>query len=223
MPPQPLSKVNPRARVLWDDDTLYKHRPEFAPLAIGVIAHWSIIEAKIAGILSFVLRSEARPIMAMIRAIRSASAQMDMIESAGEVKLKDQNELEIFLATIRLARNAAKHRHPIAHHIWAFCQEMPDAILLADPQAYVDIFVAVSAVDGKSSEPDKSLIKVYRKSDFEQIIREMETTSKCVDDAMFILNGHLRVPPQIYARLLAEPLFQEAVKWLRKTRPHPTG
>ena len=34
---------------------------------------------------------------------------MDMIESAGEVKLTDEHELEIFLATIRLARTAAKY------------------------------------------------------------------------------------------------------------------
>jgi hypothetical protein len=139
MPPQPLSRVRPKAKALPGPEALYTHRPNLAPLAMAVIAHWSEIEVKNASMLAFVLRAEAAPTMAMIQAIRSASAQMDVIEAAGSVKLTGQH-LEIFKAIIRLARKAAKKRHPIAHHVWAFSMEMVDAILLVEPSAYLEMF-----------------------------------------------------------------------------------
>src|SRR6267154_1718555 len=144
MPPQPLSKARPKAKALPAPETLYKNRPNLAPLAMAVIAHWAEIEAKTASMLAFILRAEAAPTMAMIQAINSASAQLDMIEAAGLVKLTDQQHLEIFRAVMRLARKAAKKRHPIAHHVWAFSMEMTDAILLVEPSAYQEMFVKLS-------------------------------------------------------------------------------
>jgi hypothetical protein len=223
MPPQPLSRVHPKARVLGGPETLYTHRPRFAPLAIAVIAHWSEIEAKTAAILAFVLHAEAAPISAMLQAINSASARIKAIECAGQIKLKGQ-ELEVFEVVMWMAKKAAAHRHPIAHHIWAFCQELPDAVLLVEPSAYIGIFVALATTDGPGTlhEPDKRLVKVYRERDFQDAILEMKTVANCLDKAMWILNGRHPVSPQTYAELSAEPMFREALKAIQKARPRST-
>jgi len=220
MPPQPLSRVRPNSKALPGPETLYQHRPRFAPLAMAVIAHWSEIEAKAASMLAFVLRTEAAPTMAMLQSIRSASAQMDMIEAAGQVKLTGQHR-EIFEATIRLARNAAKKRHPIAHHIWAFSMDMVDAILLVEPSAYLDMFVTLSTWGGVGALDNKRAM-VYRERDFHEIIEEMKAVARCIDGATWILSGRGPVSPETFARLSAEPLFQEALKWTKKNRPRPT-
>jgi len=220
MPPQPLSKVRPKAKVLPAPETLYSHRPWLAPLAMAVIAHWSEIEAKTAAILTYVLHAEAKPTMAMIQAIRSASAQMDMVESAGIAKL-DGQDLEIFGATLRLARIAAKKRHPIAHHIWAFDLQMTDAIFLVEPSAYLEMYTQLADGSRQLWEPDRNRVMVYRQRDFEEIIAEMKTVARCIDLASWALNGRDPVSPKTYELLFAEPLFQEALKWTRKNRPRP--
>jgi hypothetical protein len=204
-----LSRVRPKAKALPGAETLYSHRPRLAPLAMAVIAHWSEIEAKTAAMLAFVLRAEAAPTMAMLQAIRSASAQMDMIQAAGSVKLAGQ-QLEIFEATIRLARNAAKKRHPIAHHIWAFSMEMVDAILLVEPSAYLEMFVTLSASTSAAMVGlDNKRAMVYRERDFHEIIEEMKAVARCIDHATWILNGRDPVSPETYARLSAEPCFRK--------------
>lgn len=195
-----------------------------------VIAHWSDIETNIAAILAFVLHTEAAPTMAMIQAIRSATAQMDMIEAAGSAKLADP-ELEIFEATILLARKAAKKRNPIAHHIWAICEELPDALLLIEPSAYLEMFVVISKALNENTahlrnpiaEPDKSRVMVYREGDFLEIISEMKTVSKCIGHAINILHGQFPSPQKIYDLLFAEPLFVTALTAIRKDRPPQPG
>jgi hypothetical protein len=221
MAPQPLSRVRPNARALPGPETLYSQRPNLAPLAMAVIAHWSEIEAKTASMLAFILRAEAAPTMAMLQAIRSASAQMDMIAAAGSSKLAGE-ELDIFEAIIRLARNAAKKRHPIAHHIWAFAMDMVDAALLVEPAAYTEMFVTLSTSETPMmGSLDNNRVMVYRERDFVEIIEEMIAVARCIDSATYILNGRYRAPPETYARLSAEPLFQEALRWTKKHRPRP--
>ncbi len=188
---------------------------------MAVIAHWSEIEVKTASMLAFVLRAEAAPTMAMIQAIRSASAQMDVIEAAGSVKLTGQH-LETFRAVIRLARKAAKKRHPIAHHVWAFSMEMVDAILLVEPSAYQEMFVKLSTSEAPIvGSLDNKRIMVYRERDFLEIIEEMKSVARCIDLATWIVNGRDPVSPKTYEMLSAEPLFQEALLWLRNNRPRP--
>jgi hypothetical protein len=116
MAPQPLSRVRPNALVNASPEAIAL-RPKLAPLIAEIIARWADIEVNIGTILSYVLRTEAGPIAAMLHAIVSASAQMDMIHAAGSAKLFDP-ELEVFEAVIKIARAAAKKRNAVAHHIW---------------------------------------------------------------------------------------------------------
>ncbi|MGN8547632.1 hypothetical protein ACQPTN_23815 [Bradyrhizobium sp. 13971] len=80
--PHPLSRVRPKANVFSTPEAILQ-RPTLAPLALQIIARWSEIEMISAAILAFLLHAEAEPTMAMLHAIRSASAQMDMIAAAG--------------------------------------------------------------------------------------------------------------------------------------------
>ena len=151
---------------------------------------------------------------------------MDMIEAAGKIKLMDP-ELEMFEAVVRLARSAARKRNNVAHHIWAYCDEMPDALLLIEPVAYLDIFVAVSEANRNPKfetlnqsrfEPDNSRILVYRESDFIEIIEELKSIARCTT---FLINYlHLENPgrDRMYSLLWNEPLIPSAVKAIRKNR-----
>ncbi|MBR0975578.1 hypothetical protein [Bradyrhizobium japonicum] len=226
--PQPLSRVRPKANVLSTPNAIVE-RPKLAPLALQVVARWAEIEMLSAALLGFLLHTEADPIMAMLQTVRSASAQMDMIAAAGAKKLTDP-ELETFEAVISMAKKAAHKRHPVAHHIWAYCEELPDAVLLIEPAASLQTFVEISKSLHRTStldagnplfEADKRRIMVYREKDFLDILSEMKTVSNCIGHTINLLHGHHPVPHQIYGLLYNEPSFVDAVLAIRKHRPQP--
>lgn len=226
MPPQPLLRVRPNAKVSATPDAL-SLRPKLAPLISEVIARWADIEANVGSILAFLLHAEAGPTISMLQAVRSASAQFDMIEAAGRAKLMDP-QLEMFEAVLKIARSSASKRNHVAHHIWAYSSDLPESLLLIEPAAYLDIFVAVSEslrdfnsldADHPRFEPDKTRIKVYRDTDFQGIISELKIVAKCTTLLINYLHGHHPAADRIYGLLFAEPLISTAVSAIRKSRP----
>ena len=180
MPPQPLSRVCPRATIFVTPKAIAL-RPKLSPLIAEIIARWAGIEAATVAVLSHLMGAEARPVAAMLNAITSASAQMDMIEAAAWAKLFDP-DLEAFEALIKIARAAAKKRNAIAHHLWGHCEDLPDALLLIEPEAWTDISVkfqealySTARSQTITFQPDPEQVSVYRENDFLQIIEELKT------------------------------------------------
>jgi hypothetical protein len=202
-------------------------RPKLAPLIAQIIARWADIEANIGTILSFVLRAEAAPVAAMLYAVRSSSAQMDMILAAGWAKLFDP-ELEIFEAVIQTARAAAKKRNAIAHHIWGYTAELPEALLLMEPGAYSDMFVEIQDIFKSPSagwtplEADRERTWVYRENDFQEIIAELKTVARCTTFLINYLEPKHAARDQMYSMLCSEQPIDAALKSIRKSRqPRP--
>lgn len=227
MSPQPLSRVRPSASVIVTPEAV-SLRPKLSPLIAEIIARWASLEVGIGSVLSHILGTEAAPVAAMIHAVTSASAQMDMIEAAGWAKLFDP-DLELFEALIKIARAAAKKRNTIAHHVWAYCPELPDALLLVEPEAQSNVSVRVQQVlhpaphAGTQSiwlnlSPDIEGVMVYRENDFRQIIEELNTVAKCASLLVLCLE-RVSAHDQIRRLLSSEPLIDAALKSIRKNRP----
>jgi hypothetical protein len=208
-------------------------RPKLAPLLAEIIARWADIEANTGTILSYILRAEAAPSAAMLYAVRSSSAQMDMILAAGWAKLFDP-ELEIFEAVIQIARAAARKRNAIAHHVWGYTPRLPEALLLLEPGAYSDMFVELQRAfapaptdDPISAQPDKDRTFVYREHDFYEIIAELKAVARCTTFLITYLEpGHV-ARDRMYSTLCSEPLIDAALSSIRKSRrprprPQPT-
>jgi hypothetical protein len=228
MTPQPLSRVRPLAIVMATPEAVTL-RPKLAPFIAEIIARWADIEANIGTILTYILRAEAAPSVAMLHAVRSSSAQMDMILAAGWAKLFDP-ELEMFEAVIQLARTASKKRNTIAHHVWAYSHDLPNALLLIDPEAYSDMFVELQRTFG-SEEPtagwfpldnDKSRTLVYRKNDFLEIITELKIVARSTTFLINYLEPRHAARDYMYRKLCNEPLIDAALTSIRKSRlPRP--
>lgn len=225
--PQPLSRVRPGASVAASPEAI-ELRPTLSPFIAEIIARWAYIEANIGTILSYILRTEAAPVTAMLHAINSASAQIDMIRAAGSAKLYDP-ALEAFEAVMKIAGTAAKKRHPIAHHVWAYSVELPDALLLIEPEAYTDMFVQLQEMRKQPRtgwiilEADKTRTMVYRENDFRQIIEEFKSVSKCTTFLINYLEPNHAARDQMYRWLCSEPLIDAALISLRTHRQPRLG
>lgn len=227
MAPQPLSRVRPNAAVYATPDAL-RMRPNLSCFVAEIIARWAYVEANLRTILSYLLRAEAAPVAAMLNSISSATAQMDMIGAAGRAKLHDP-ELETFEAVLKIARTAAKKRNAIAHHVWGITHDLPDALLLIDPEAYSDLFVEIQEILANPHQhqwvilqTDNARTSVYRENDFVELIDELSVVSRCTTFLINYLNPQHAARDQMYRLLCSEPLIGAALSTLRNSRqPRP--
>jgi hypothetical protein len=225
MPPHPLSQVRSNARVIAGPGSqTFDHRAALAPFITKIVAEWSYIEANICTILTYLLKAEAGPVMAMMQAIRSSSIQFDLVEAAASNKLFDP-ALESFEAVLAIARRAASKRHKIAHHLWAYCDELQDAVILVEPSAYRDLFVKAATEENHTGSwllyPAVTDCFVYREKEFQEILDEIETVSRSVTlfSNYLLLSQGSSIRDNTYRMLCSAPEIQTALSKIRANRP----
>ena len=216
---------------------LFERRPEYAPYISMIISQWSYNEANLCSILAYLLSANAGPVMDMVYTLNSTGVQLDMIEAAAERQLFDP-ELELFQAVLYLARKCAKKRHRVAHHVWAYSDDLPNALILIDPSAYVEVFVKLQiprdisdtsflqrmsqeiaklAQAGEHYDLDRCF--VYRENDLKAVIDEMAIVSRCTTLLINYLNPSHAARDQIYSLLALQPGIDAALSNVRKNRP----
>jgi hypothetical protein len=183
MSPQPLSNVRRDAKVLVLD-TAADLRPRHAQRAARAIAIASNIEAQIIGVFAEMLGAKAEPAAAIFMALRSANAQTAAIEAVAEVVLSGE-DAEIFLVVQEIIAAAAVHRNRFAHWLWAYCEELPEALLLVDPTAHRSYSIewtlaAAEIADGKGVGRFEGLklepkdVLVYQLSDMDDAVKLLD-------------------------------------------------
>ena len=241
MPPQPLSsKRRKNMRFDFTPDRI-EERPELAILVAKSIAIWAVVENQWGRILATMLGANATYVLAMYQVLTGGNAQRDALLAVAE-KALPPDLLEMFVAIGELARPLAKVRNKMAHWLWGVAHEMPDALLLYDPDATVrmhhevnefirEIYKLDAAERSKMERPqdDLSAILVFSKRDLLEIIDEMNKFRRHM--IMFTIalqhfDNLRKIPPdlanslvsQAMQRLLDEPDIQEVLNRLRQNQ-----
>jgi hypothetical protein len=131
--PQPLSKVCPKATVSLHLEHS-TNKPELAVLVSGVFARWAWIEHSISVLLLHILGAEAKPALAMFSVLNGQRLQMSAVRAAAKAALPP-DQFEIFAAVMSVIECVQKDRNRLAHWIWGSCPELPDSLLLANPES----------------------------------------------------------------------------------------
>jgi hypothetical protein len=225
MPPQPLSRVRPKADAIADPGAL-RRVPAIAAHVGEIVATWARIESTLGITLAGMLDAGVRASVAIYAAILNSKAQMDALEAAAKVTLEPK-DFKLFGAVIILIKRAGSKRHKLAHWLWGYAPEIKDALLLFDPNAVLDLSVATSVfiksvINGnytteERSTLDKSRVFVYREKDMLEILNEVQNV-----DAISRKFAALAFRPdaagaaQLRTQLLAEPQIQEALRRIRE-------
>lgn len=197
MTQQPLSRVRSNAQVIVGPGSqIFDRRPDFALQSARIISNWAYCESLLKGTLANLLEAEAGPVSAIVESIKGTANYFDIIEAAAKHKLKGR-ELETAKFVMSRVRHDAKNRNKIAHFLWAFCDELPDAVILVDPTEHVKYLAKVQQRI-RSSEPtmvapklNKNCCYVYKISDFNRIYLDMEkTTNAILHFNRFLLQSH---------------------------------
>lgn len=172
--PQPLSSAYPGRNVGYDfgsHSNPAKTRPALAALAMGVLAEWSQLEWALGELLQRMVGKNPAPATVMYNALSGSASKGAALKAIAEVVLEDWQK-EHFDTIINLFKSSSKDRNRIAHGIWGYANELPDALLLKDPiesSKYSLSFKVETENNGAQSKNFENDILVYRSIDFQNI------------------------------------------------------
>lgn len=224
MPPQPLSRVNSTTPVLFDPKAITE-RPQLAILVSRAIAGWSEAEGQMGYLLVRMLGANAEPALAMFSALTSAPAQIAVVRAAAEAVL-DSERMEMVNAVLAIASPLATQRHRLAHQIWGYSEDLPEALILADSkdisQFWMKLFNAARQYAAGKRPPEtdwpRDRLFVYRERDLTDIVAEMDELRDNFYQLSFLVEPGDPWRARILDYLNAKPRIQAALTRIRK--PH---
>jgi hypothetical protein len=189
-------------------------RPKLAALAMHVISIWSETDCILNEMAAFFLSTDFDKATVMLQSITQAS-QRAVMRKLAQASLTPQDTalLEAILATTKASE---KRRHEYAHHVWAIAPQRPDSILLIDPRDLNKMLTR------PTREPFRLPMQEYRESDIREDIERAQRARNLFSSFQLMIEDPARTPggnreeqrqasAGIRARLLAEPLIQQAL------------
>jgi hypothetical protein len=116
--------------------TSLNDKPKLATLVGNIIATSAEVDLEVNLLLVHILGANALPAVAMLEVLLTASAhtRLKAHEEAAKAALRPA-QFRVFRAVTKMAISSQADRHKIAHGVWASCPELPDALLVAEPQS----------------------------------------------------------------------------------------
>jgi hypothetical protein len=216
--PHPLSHVRRNAEVEVYPYALRDH-PDFALIAMEVIALWADIDGNLAGVLANMLRTDIEAGAAIYEALSGGQSRRAALLAVATTMPKWQQLL--LHACLQAVKPSRDQRNDFAHHVWGRSKDVANALLLMPPDVVTKRNVSLRQrvehlPDGRGviapQDFDRARIMVYRRADFERARRGALEATGIIGN----LYGAIGVAPTESARraLLNEPLVQQALESL---------
>jgi hypothetical protein len=220
---QPLSRVKPDATVTWGALDTMTSRPAIAVKIAECIAEWADTETIIGLMLAILLDTDPDAALAIYSAVDSRSAQNKMILGAAKSKLPSE-QYDLLTVTLKLAVTPVmKERDRYAHWCWAYSPEIPDALILSQPDHKMVLHhQAVNLARlGKSEVPfDASKLFVVKEADASRLANRMRAAKDNLTSFMAAIwnKNSQQVRDEYFQRLSTEPQIREGLIRLREGR-----
>jgi hypothetical protein len=243
--PQPLNRVIPNGEFKSDADVL-GDKPELAKLVASIFALWGLIEGSLSHLLVRVLGADAEPALAMFATLTAQHLQMGALKAAARAALSAE-DFDVFCAATSVTDSVQTPRNHLAHWIWGKCDQLPDALLLAEPKAEKErdqkMMAAVHRFDEghtvsmldeiiELGRYDPATVLVYRNGDLERAKRDLQDAERIAALLTVYLNRRLwqipRSDPEweratsmrdaVFRLICEQRLFREAFDRIRADR-----
>lgn len=231
MGPQPLSKVNPKARPAFTRRGLpISPHSDLNEMVLTVISTASGGEQSWGLIFVSLLHANPVPSYAMYSGLDSASARKAILMAAAEAVLSAEDFM--WLRALQKAVGPAfSVRHKFAHQIWSHSPDVPDALLLIDPGMMLeDITWSLEGFHQKArGEPtspkqmiDPTRIMVWSRKALEGAVEDITLTCNAISSMRQMLVGR-QTPPSLTdqgrSTLLKWPRFAQALRHIQSKTP----
>jgi hypothetical protein len=212
--PQLLSKVTLPASfsmyigVSGSDHALTNHNPKACLLALEVITTWSHFESFMLGTYVKIMGGKHEDAAHAYLAVEIQSAKIAMINAVARRKL-DPRYCELLSDIISVAKSSQKTRDKLAHWIWGFSPELPNAFLLVNPKDW-ETRKGIRLENGRVVGRHDG-IYVFTEDDF---LKALAVNNRLCDFGIrfhMMLAVHVSEQDSIFHTLCAEPEIQEKI------------
>lgn len=208
--PEPLSKLKLGSKVTFDLDVFQKY-PALAAYPMQVISDWSSIDLHLGSeLLASMLRTNVMTSVAMYTALRGEGPRETALRAAAEHSL-DKDQLALFIGVLKLIDGSWKTRNKFAHHIWGYCDDLPDALCLTEPLLVAEYRRKLYEWNNANPRPtpapptiDHQYVYAYRKPDFGREIRDSRRAYQLVNLLASAVGNHFMSAGD-KAKLMAMP------------------
>ena len=239
---QPLSRVRPKADVVWGEEGVMSRQPKIAIKIAECISEWVEIETILGLFLGVLIDADAKAALAIYSSLENRKAQFRILKAAAAAKLP-QAHFDVFTAVLAASVTPAmRQRDKYAHWCWAYSPQIPDALLLGQPDQKLSLhFAAIHSGDsvGGYKRPrvqmNASKIFVVREPDVDRTLLQLRQAKNW----LALLNGsvwskndqqerdefrrQLSSEPQIRAAMDRQPARQKTPKARKPPhRPSPS-
>ncbi len=193
--PQPLSRVRPVTQYTLSPNILAE-KPEFGASITKIIGIWSHVEAALQSLMVQILGGKEPAAIAIYSILKSQNLQTLALDAVSDLVFKDGEQHEILAAVLDVAATAGKIRHRFAHWLWGSTPELPDCLLLADPQSItrrvtLKLRWRIEPYDiDKEWTSTMERILVYKISDIENDLARVQETAQVMHFYEDYLNPH---------------------------------
>lgn len=222
MSPRPLKQVVPGGIAYTTGPDALRRQPELAGMAMNIVAQWAVNEVRMARILVVLLGAQSRPVIAMHSALTSTQAQMAALRAAAKTMVTDEY-WNTFDAALVVVKKLAKERNRVAHWIFGYSNQVPDALLLVNPVDFIDGEVIYQEGVAKGANVlDMSLRKkgvlVYDKPEFERVYMDALLAQSMISRLTFLCTPGI-IAAQSHDQLLNEPLIRSILDRSKRSQP----
>lgn len=233
---QPLSRVVNTKNFSLGSTAHFDKHPDIAILATKVVAAAATVDGAFARMFVQLLHAEPRAAASMYLSVQADTTREAMLTAAAEAVLTT-DEKELFIALRAVARSSLKLRHKVAHWVWGWSPDVPDALLICDPKEYVPLkaahlefdreFNAAKSNDevitllGNVPKLSRDKIFVVRAADLERGLRAIaRTQALCLefDVLLHVRVGDPSANAKRYIQLCSEPEIATELARLRKPK-----
>lgn len=207
--PQPLSHIREQVGYNLNNvgDYVLREREALARSAMEGIASFATVESWMLGLFIDLIGGNKTDAATVFLTLESRGARSAAL--APFVARLEPRYQELYQAIMHRMKICAKERDNLAHWVWGASQQLPDALLLANPKALAVLDFASPTY----SEDIAREIWVYRVADFTQIIENNNALANAGFKFRWIVQGHIsNREDQLYHELCAEPVLADILR-----------
>jgi hypothetical protein len=154
-------------------------------LAMQVISGWANVEYHIKGLFLNIVGDNPQPACDLFADIRNIGPQIGALTKIANSTLQ-QKECDILTCVVAEIESVRTERNRIAHSVWGYSPDLPDAALFCTSDDMLDFFIALRLAGqfvkgdwrktklGKQGLSfDEATTYIYRRPDFEEVIARM--------------------------------------------------
>lgn len=231
--PNPLSKVHSTEKLSFDDNAAVQ-RPLLAAQVAKILGAIAKVDSAMGNIFCKLMGDESEKGAAIYNALIGINAQDAALDAAANQVLS-RDDMDLLMAVKGLTKRPRDQRNQMAHGLWGWSVDMPEAILLMSPRHLtsfverIDRYIASHKPPGAMPLPppeiDRTQIFVYTQADFDALHKQISAAHDAWNNFMWavfgVWPGLNRTAAEARRQLFANPEILGRVNKARENRQEP--